>query len=108
MEKVIIKALNSANLRIDNSVDTDREYDIAANVNIESNNVVNNIDSGSVMKNGMDVASFSSSSNENLWIDFRSVDASEQCAVITAVNSFIASIRTKATGENMLSNINSI
>lgn len=108
MEKVTIKSLNSANLRMDNSVDADREYNIAANVNIDSGNVVNNVDGGSVMKDGMEIASFSSSSTENLQINFNNVAASEQCTIITSVNTFIADVRTKAANGNMLSNINSI
>lgn len=32
MEKVTYKTLNSANVRVDNSVDSERVYDISANV----------------------------------------------------------------------------
>lgn len=108
MEKVTIKSLNSANLRMDNSVDADREYNIAANVNIDSGSVVNSIDSGNVIKEGIEIATFNAYSDNNLQINFNNVAASEQCTIITSVNAFIADVRTKAANGNMLSNINSI
>lgn len=108
MNKVTIKSLNSANLRMDNSVDADREYNIAANVNIDSGSVVNSIDSGNVIKEGIEIATFNAYSDNNLQINFNNVATSEQCTVITAVNAFIADVRAKAASGNMLSNINSI
>lgn len=108
MEKVTIKSLNSANLRMDNSVDADREYNIAANVNIDSGSVANSIDSGNVIKEGIEIATFNAYSDNNLQINFNNVAASEQCMIITSVNAFIADVRTKAANGNMLSNINSI
>ena len=70
MEKVTIKALNSANLRMDNSVDTEREYEMLCNVSIENGSTVANIDSGSVVKSGAEIATFSSFSVENLQIGY--------------------------------------
>lgn len=102
-QKVTIKSLNSANVRMDNSVDAGRVYDIEANVNISTGNYVQSIDAGSVKKEGEnEVATFSSWGGDNLQINYNGVNAEEQCAIITAVNQFIADARAKATEGSML------
>lgn len=108
MEKVTIKALNSANLRMDNSVDTEREYEMFCNVSIENGSTVANIDSGSVVKNGAEIATFSSSSVENLQIGYNNVNSQEQCTIINAVNDFISEVRKKAISKSLIENINSL
>lgn len=101
-QKVTIKSLNSANVRMDNSVDAGRVYDIEANVNISTGNYVQSIDSGSVKKEMNEVATFSSWGGDNLQINYNGVGAEEQCAIITAVNQFITDARAKATEGSML------
>lgn len=108
MEKVKIKALNSANLRMDNSVDTDREYEISANANIDSTNTVVSIENGSVMKEGMEIASFSSYGEDNLSINYNNVKQEEHCTIINAVNSFIGNVRLKASASVMASILKTI
>jgi hypothetical protein len=56
--KVEFKTLNSANVTADNSVDNERRYDITANVNINGDKV-DNISGGRVIKDEVEVASFS-------------------------------------------------
>lgn len=102
-QKVTIKSLNSANVRLDNSVDADRVYDIEANVNISTGNYVQSIDSGSVKKEMNEVATFSSWGSDNLQINYNGVKAEEQCAIITAVNQFIESVSDKVAEGSMLS-----
>ena len=108
MEKVTIKALNSANLRMDNSVDTEREYEMLSNVSIENGSTVANIDSGSVVKSGAEIATFSSFSVENLQIGYNNVNSQEQCTIINAVNDFISEVRKKAISKSLIENINSL
>ena len=102
MNKVTIKSLNSANVRMDNSADAERVYDIAANVNIESGNTLSNIDSGTVRREANELATFGSWGSGNLQINYNGVSAEEQCAIITAVNQFIAAARSKAAESNPL------
>lgn len=106
------KTLNSANVRVDNSVDTDRVYDMAANVTIGGGGMpgtgtggtdaggagtVSNIDSGDVKRksDGMTVATFNSYGTGNLSINHQNTEAEEQCAVTTAVNAFIGNVKAK-------------
>lgn len=121
-EKVTYRQLNSANVRIDNSVDEDRAYDIAANANISGNpsygaeitgesgamNAISrviNVENGEVRRktDGMPVATFNSYSPGNLSINHQNTEAEEQCTVTTAVNAFIAEVKAKAAGAAPLS-----
>lgn len=88
MKKVDFTKLNSANVSVDNSVDTERVYDIKCNSNI-NNGALNSIDSGFVVKDDVQVATFSMWSN-NLTPSFQNVtDATEMCAILMAITSFI-------------------
>ena len=94
MGKVDFTKLNSANVSVDNSVDTERVYDIKCNANL-NNNVLNSIDSGSVMKDDIQVATFSMWSN-NLTPSFQNItDATEMCNIIMAITTFIADVKNK-------------
>lgn len=88
MQKVDFTRLNSANVSVENSVDESRVYDIKCNANI-NNGVLNSIDSGFVLKDDVQVATFSMWSN-NLTPSFQNVtDATEMCAILMAITSFI-------------------
>lgn len=106
MENVTYKTLNSANVRVDNSVDTERVYDISANANIggmagatvsDETNKVSSVDNGEVRRksDSMTVATFSSYSGNSLSINHQDTEAAEQCAVTNAVNKFIADVKAK-------------
>ena len=99
-EKVTYKTLNSANVRVDNSVDSERVYNISANASIDgmgsgSTNNVNGIDSGDVRRKDDDVMVASFSHYGNLNINFQVVDVAEMCAIINAVNAFITDLKAK-------------
>lgn len=94
MSKIDFTKLNSANVTADNSVDTEKVYDINANVNISGNNV-NSIDGGSVKKDDVQVASFSRWGENSLNINFMNVDAMEMCNIVTAVNDFNTNVAAK-------------
>lgn len=98
MEKIVFESLNSAQVKVNNSVDTEKVYDIVANVNI-SNNIVNSIDSGSVKKDDIIIATFSSWSENNLNVNYQNASASEYCDVLEAITSFISDVKTKVSTE---------
>jgi hypothetical protein len=88
MSKVDFTRLNSANVSVENSVDSERVYDIKCNANI-NNGVLNSIDSGIVIKDDVQVATFSMWAN-NLTPSFQNVtDATEMCNILMAITSFI-------------------
>lgn len=89
---IVLKKMNSANVRLDNSGDTDRVYEIASNTDVTSG-VINSFN-GEVCKDGSQVANFNSyGPNENLTVNFQVTPVDEQCAVLTAVQEFIAASR---------------
>ena len=100
MSKIDFTKLNSANVTADNSVDTEKVYDINANVNIIGNSV-NSIDGGSVKKDDVQVATFSRWGENSLNINFMNVDAMAMCSIITEVNAFIEAVETKVQTETI-------
>ena len=96
--KVEFTQLNSANVTADNSVDNERRYDITANVNINGNKV-DNISGGRVIKEEVEVASFSMWGESNTNFSFNGVDAMEMCAIITDVTTFCTNVAEKVTNE---------
>lgn len=100
MSKIDFTKLNSANVTADNSVDTEKVYDINANVNI-SGNSVNSIDGGSVKNDDVQVATFSRWGENSLNINFMNVDAMAMCSIITEVNAFIEWVETKVQTETI-------
>lgn len=96
--KVEFTQLNSANVTADNSVDNERRYEITANININGNKV-DNISGGRVIKEEVEVASFSKWGESNTNFSFNGVDAVEMCAIITEVTAFCANVTEKATNE---------
>lgn len=91
-------ALNSANVRYNNANDEKRVYDIESDVNIKAQNV-NGFESGVVKKDDIQVATFS------MWgtrfdPSFQNLEVTEMCAVLMAINEFIASVE-----ENVATNV---
>ena len=94
MKKIDFTKLNSANVSCDNSVDTERVYDIKANANLQGDNL-SSMDSGVVMKNDVQVATFSMW-GENFNPSFNNVtDVMEMCAILTAITTFIANVKSE-------------
>ena len=96
--KVDFTKLNLANVTADNSVDEARKYDITARVNINANKV-NSVDSGRVVKEGVEVATFSKWGENQLNVNFNGVDVMEMCSIITEVNAFYVSVVEKVETE---------
>lgn len=96
-DKVKFESLVNATVKANNSTDTDRIFAIEANVTIR-NNEVETVDSGTVnnLAGNVALANFSKYSYGGLSVNFTTeVNESEQCNVLSAINSFIADIKTK-------------
>ncbi|MDE6860941.1 MAG: hypothetical protein K2J65_11080 [Duncaniella sp.] len=104
--KVGFAALNSANVRLDNSQDDTRKYDVAANASI-SGTEITSIDSGSVTaKDGMQVASFSSHGGNNANYNFYNVAPEQQCEVLAEIQDFIAGAKALVANSPITANNN--
>lgn len=94
MKKIDFTKLNSANVSVDNLVDEARSYDINARANLNEGNL-SSIDSGFVMKDGVQVATFSMWSN-SLTPSFQNVtDPMEMCDILMAITTFIADVKNE-------------
>lgn len=96
MEKVSYKELRSAVVTMDNSVDTERVYEISANVNVQMGNTVGTIDNGVVREKGVkdsNIATFNAWSDKNKNVSYNNAD--DECAVLMAINAFIADCKAK-------------
>lgn len=92
MDKVKSVKLNSANVKYDNSVDTERVYDIEANANLNENKVVS-MDGGVVRLEGVQKASFNMYGNHQQNINYNNVkDVKDKCAILMAIDAFIGNV----------------
>lgn len=89
MNKVFLEQINSANIRVNNSVDVEKAYEISANIAVVGD-VVNNVSDGIVKQDDVVKANFQRWSSENLNIQFQTSDVMEMCSLINAINGFIA------------------
>lgn len=93
-EKVNAVKLNSANVTYDNSVDTERVYDIEANANLNGNKVVS-MDGGVVRLEGVQNASFSVYGDHQQNVNFMGVeDVSDKCNILMAIDAFVAEVES--------------
>lgn len=93
-EKVNAVKLNSANVKYDNSVDTERVYNIEVNVNLNENEVVS-MDGGVVRLEGVQKASFSLYGNHQVHYNLMGVeDIDVQCNIIKAIHSFVNEVES--------------
>ena len=98
-EKVTYKDLRNALVHMDNSVDTAKVYDIAADVRLQGQNTVEAFESGTVAKDGAQVATFYCYGDAvNMSVNFQGVESGKQCEVIEAINAFMEDVKTKAGG----------
>ena len=96
-EKVTYKDLRNALVHMDNSVDTAKTYDIAADVRLQGQNTVEAFESGTVAKDGAQVATFYCYGDAvNMSVNFQGVESGEQCEVIEAINAFMEDVKAKA------------
>ena len=89
MSKITYETLNSANVKINNSSDAERIYNIEANANVNNLNEVTNIDNGILMKDTEQKATFNVWGSNSLNISFYNTTSDEQCGIVQAINQFI-------------------
>ena len=82
--KVNAVKLNSANVKYDNSVDTERVYDIESNVNFQENRIIS-FDGGVVKKDEVVKATFSKYGNNQLNVTFNNASVEDMCAALSAI-----------------------
>ena len=96
-EKVTYKELRNAVVHVDNSVDVSKTYEIAADVRLQGQNTVEAFESGTVAKDGAQVATFYCYGDAvNMSVNFQGVESGEQCGVIEAINAFMEDVKAKA------------
>lgn len=107
MSKVSYVDLKSAVVGMSNAVDSERTYEIKANVNVSSGSNVGSIDSGEVCKLGETnvVATFSSWGSQNLSLNLNGLDATEYCDCINAINDFIDEVKTEVAENGLISTL---
>lgn len=94
MKKIDFIKLNSANVSCNNGVDTEREYEIAANINLQEGKL-SSVENGVVNKGDVQVAVFRKS-GRNFSPSFIGVsEMSEMCTILTAINNFVADIENE-------------
>ena len=94
MSKIKYEALNSANVKVNNSGDLERVYSIEANANVNNLNEVSNIDNGVVKKDDEQKATFNVWGDNSLNVSFYNATSDEQCTIINAVNAFIKDVKS--------------
>lgn len=96
MDKVIYKELRNALVHVDNSGDSDRVYDISADIRLQGQTVIESYESGSVMKDNAQVATFNCWGDiSNISIQYYNVESQDQCGVLNAVTQFMEAVKDK-------------
>lgn len=96
MEKVTYKELKNALVHVDNSGDSDRVYDISADIRLQGQTVVESYESGSVMKDNAQVATFNCWGDiSNINIQYYNVESQDQYGVLNAVTQFMEAVKNK-------------
>lgn len=99
MSKIKFENLREAVVKTSNSVNTERVYDMAANVRIMNQTEVAHVESGEVKKDGKVVCTFSTYRHGQMNTNFQGVtDVMEMCAILQAVSGFLADV-TEAVNE---------
>lgn len=93
MNRIKFEKLNEAVVKTNNSVDTERVYDVESNVRILGENKVQSFDGGLVKKGDNIVCTFSKHATEQLNTNFQNVgDIMEMCAILQAINTFVVDV----------------
>lgn len=106
MEKIAYKEYKNVTVLVDNSVDTDRTYDISANVNIQNQTTITNVDSGQVKNSDGNIcATFNcwGGNSSNISIQYQGVEDADQQTILTAINDFFNNLEAeviKDSGEH--------
>ena len=88
MTKVVLEQVNSANVKVNNSSDNERIFDIVQSMEVRSNNIMN-ISDGIVKQDGIVKANYQRWSESSMSIQFQTNDSIEMCSIVNATNEFI-------------------
>lgn len=110
MAKVNYGTVVSANVRVDNSTDEAREYEISAIANL-NHETPQNFDSGTVKKSNICVATWNAWADTNLSINYTTLNANTIYAISNAIIDFIDEVKkttadtpiTVSSNENQIS-----
>lgn len=105
-EKIIYKELRNALVHMDNSVDSEKVYDIAADVRINSTSV-ESYENGTVSKDNVAVATFNAwdGNIQNLNINFQGIESEDQCPVLEALGAFFTDVASKVSSSSIPLNL---
>lgn len=99
MGKITRVALNSANIKFDNSGDTSRQYEITADCEITRKNKLGSYSSGEVKVVGKEasIATFNGyyGSNQSVHTS-QGVDTTAKCLIMTAIDDFLTEVNSVA------------
>ena len=102
MSKIKFTAVNSANVSVSNSVDTDKVYDITANVTIMNGKRLSNVDNGLVKKDEKTVCSFTKYSESSLNTSFQNItDVMDMCDILQSLSAFLGEVETAVENNNL-------
>lgn len=102
MSKVKFTAVNSANVSVNNSVDTEKIYAISANVNIINSDKLSNVDNGLVKKDNKTVCTFNKFGESSLNTSFQGVtDVMEMCNILQELSAFLGEVETAVENNDL-------
>lgn len=94
------EGVKKMNIKVSNLDDVNRNYDITANVWVNGDGEIENVEDGAVIKDGRTVATFSRFSN-NSHKTFIGLTADEEDAVSAEIRAFVDGAKTLAIGINL-------
>ena len=99
MSKIKFENLNEAVVKTNNSVDSERVYDIEANARILNGNEVSYVDNGFVRKDGDVRCTFSTYQKTQMNMNFQNIsDVNDMCEIAKAVSEFVANVEDSVKG----------
>lgn len=94
------EGVKKMNIKVSNLDDEMRKYDISANVWVNEDGNIENIEDGAVIKDDFTVATFARYAN-NSHKTFINLSADEEIEVAIAIKEFVESVKALATGINL-------
>lgn len=94
------EGVKKMNIKVSNLDDEMRKYDISANVWVNEDGNIENIEDGAVIKDDLTVATFARYAN-NSNKTYIGLNADEELEVAIAIKDFVEGVHTLATGINL-------
>jgi hypothetical protein len=95
MEKIKFEKVTEILLTSNNSVDTERVFDIEATIRI-INSDISSFDGGVVKENNNIICTFNSWNKDNLSTNFQgALDITKMCSILNSINEFTNAVKAK-------------